>query len=285
MNLPIEILSDIFKCLLYDFYDLSSLHSCVLVNRTWCQEAVRWLYKNPFGYYACDCDAQLLTLYISYLPKETQKLFEFTHLEFDNPANLLFNYPAYIEHIDDSLIFHKLDSFIQAYNGQATIYQKAFDAILRMLLTRASKLTYCRITTGISTKCFSTFKEQLHHVQILHLFLVSDTKSDRKSLEQLTDIISSPKGLIEFELISHYPTLSNRILYALESQCDSLRVLLLRSIIFSAFPLLDWISKFHLLNEVYFDFCEDMGDDVITYLEKKSVSVSKADSQEMTNNI
>src|SRR6185369_5956614 len=96
-------------------------------------------------------------------------------------------------------------------------------------------------------------------------------------LEQLTDIISSPKGLIEFELISHYPTLSNLILCALENQCDSLRVLLLRSMIFSAFPLLDWRSKFHLLNEFYFDFCKDMGDDVIKYLERKSVSVSKAD--------
>ncbi|RIA89939.1 hypothetical protein C1645_876403 [Glomus cerebriforme] len=68
-----DCLRDIFE---YLNSDPETLHSCILVNRQWCQNAVPILWRNPWKYRRerlLKKSFKIINTYISTLPKETQR--------------------------------------------------------------------------------------------------------------------------------------------------------------------------------------------------------------------
>src|SRR5581483_2799514 len=64
--LPVECIREILEYL-YD--DTNSLHSCLLVNRSWCEITIPILWRNPFGKEMSSNRYRLLiNTYVSRLP-------------------------------------------------------------------------------------------------------------------------------------------------------------------------------------------------------------------------
>ena len=55
--------------------DLCSLHSCLLVNRYWCQLVIPLLWSQPFELVKETSSHKIIRTLISCLPKETKKRF------------------------------------------------------------------------------------------------------------------------------------------------------------------------------------------------------------------
>src|SRR3954451_21148274 len=66
--LPVECIREILEYL-YD--DTNSLHSCLLVNRNWCEITIPILWRNPFGRDLSSNHFRLLVnTYVSRIPTD-----------------------------------------------------------------------------------------------------------------------------------------------------------------------------------------------------------------------
>src|SRR4051812_44591344 len=93
-DLP-ELIYEIVK---YFYNDVSTLHSCILVNRLWCRLAIPLLWENPF-----QSSAKNFLLHINddiFKPKLKEN--EIKNYLF--PSNRLFNYPSFIKYLNIWLI-------------------------------------------------------------------------------------------------------------------------------------------------------------------------------------
>src|SRR6266496_4527565 len=75
-QLPAECLNEIFEYLEKDKF---ALHSCLLVNRLWCEVSVRILWRNiwivdSFGYHRLKIQTSILNTLIASLPNESKKI-------------------------------------------------------------------------------------------------------------------------------------------------------------------------------------------------------------------
>ncbi|PKY31167.1 hypothetical protein RhiirB3_448645 [Rhizophagus irregularis] len=100
-DLP-EITNEIIQ---YFKKDLTTLYSCIFVNRLWCRLAIPLLWENPFSIptknYRC------IEIYLSYLNDDNKT--KFNEYEIINnllPSNtLLFNYPSFIKCLNLGTIY------------------------------------------------------------------------------------------------------------------------------------------------------------------------------------
>src|SRR6266516_853118 len=100
-QLPADCLNEIFE---YLEKDRVSLHSCLLVNRLWCEVSVRILWRYIFGsieyivhIHKSSQPSQLLSTLISCLPRESKDLLHKNEIFIQAPTSKppLFNYPAF----------------------------------------------------------------------------------------------------------------------------------------------------------------------------------------------
>src|ERR1044072_2164892 len=100
-QIPAECLHDIFELLKSKYLkrDKFSLHSCLLVNRFWCNVAVRILWKDIWSFkYDCDSSLKLVGILIACLPDESKNLLHGNEIWVPTPTSKppLFNYISFI---------------------------------------------------------------------------------------------------------------------------------------------------------------------------------------------
>ncbi|CAB5200545.1 unnamed protein product [Rhizophagus irregularis] len=95
INLP-ELTYEVIK---YFQNDYSTLHSCVLVNRSWCRLAIPLLWENPFS--ISTGNYNFIEIYLHNLNGELKTKFN-EHKINENLllSNTLFNYPSFIKYLD-----------------------------------------------------------------------------------------------------------------------------------------------------------------------------------------
>ncbi|RIA85734.1 hypothetical protein C1645_879127 [Glomus cerebriforme] len=119
--MPCRILTD---CLyeIFEFLekDKLTLHSCLLVNRTWCKISVRILWRDVLSFkyasYQSEVSSQILNTLISCLPNESKELLHKNEIFISTPTTKspLFNYVLFCKflsiHEIDHLIQHNLEN-------------------------------------------------------------------------------------------------------------------------------------------------------------------------------
>src|SRR3954471_8748001 len=94
-KLPVDCLNEIFEFL---EEDKVTLHSCLLVNRLWCEISVRILWRDVLSFkyasYQSDVSSQILNTLISCLPNESKELLQKNEISISTPTSKypLFNY-------------------------------------------------------------------------------------------------------------------------------------------------------------------------------------------------
>src|SRR4051794_17925232 len=100
-QLPVDCLNEIFQCL---EKDKITLHSCLLVNRLWCEVSVRILWTSVWNYGTL----------ISCLPKESKETFHKNGITTPTLTSKppLFNYIAFIKNLEiDNIIKNILKNY------------------------------------------------------------------------------------------------------------------------------------------------------------------------------
>src|SRR5437868_4842093 len=111
--LPADCLNEIFENL---EKDIITLHSCLLVNRLWCQVSVRILWRDiwKFRYSACKdlsrVASSIISTLIACLPSESKELLHENKIFIATPTSkpLLFNYAAFCK----VLCIHEICHFV-----------------------------------------------------------------------------------------------------------------------------------------------------------------------------
>ncbi|GBB87620.1 hypothetical protein RclHR1_01410003 [Rhizophagus clarus] len=139
-QLPADCLNEIFE---YLERDKAALHSCLLVNRLWCEISVRILWKNiwiPVGYeHRMRVETSILNTLIGCLPNKSK-----THLQEKGILNstqisktCLFDYPTFCKVLSIHMIGQMI---IDVFKNQKYLAKE----IMKMFMTRTSlkKLSY-----------------------------------------------------------------------------------------------------------------------------------------------
>ena len=109
-KLPTDCLNEIFEHLKDDKI---SLHSCLLVNRLWCEVTVRILWRDVWSFYTYRHSQQLVILgtLITCLPSESKDFLQLNKIFIPTPTSKppLFNYISFIK----ILTFYKIDKIIE----------------------------------------------------------------------------------------------------------------------------------------------------------------------------
>ncbi|PKC70515.1 hypothetical protein RhiirA1_454645 [Rhizophagus irregularis] len=94
-DLP-ELTYEIIK---YFQNDISTLHSCILVNRLWCRLAIPLLWENPFSFRTGNCN--FIEIYLHNLNNDLKsRLNEYKINDNSLPLNTLFNYPRLLKYLN-----------------------------------------------------------------------------------------------------------------------------------------------------------------------------------------
>ncbi|RGB32471.1 hypothetical protein C1646_762837 [Rhizophagus diaphanus] len=114
-DLP-ELTYEIIK---YFRNDHSTLHSCILVNRTWCRLAIPLLWENPFSIY--NLNYNFIEIYIHNLNDDFKiKLNECKIINNDSLHlnTLMFNYPSFLKYLN---IYHFVYSVNQWFKNYSRV--------------------------------------------------------------------------------------------------------------------------------------------------------------------
>ncbi|CAB5296917.1 unnamed protein product [Rhizophagus irregularis] len=98
--LPNECIQDILKYV--EEKDNKTLHSALLVNRTWCRNTVSFLWKKPFNSPPSDSqnNYKIIPILASFIDDDKMKQFKIKEKDLPVPKQTTFDYPSFIRHLD-----------------------------------------------------------------------------------------------------------------------------------------------------------------------------------------
>ncbi|EXX76890.1 hypothetical protein GLOIN_2v1767282 [Rhizophagus irregularis DAOM 181602=DAOM 197198] len=112
--------------------DLSTLYSCILVNRLWCRLAISLLWEDPFSiptkHYRC------IETYLCFLNEDGKA--KFNEYGINNNllfSNTLFNYPSFIKYLDTYKIYCSARKWVNKYNHEkleSLVYRYLFEIFI-----------------------------------------------------------------------------------------------------------------------------------------------------------
>ncbi|GBC47002.2 hypothetical protein GLOIN_2v1784096 [Rhizophagus irregularis DAOM 181602=DAOM 197198] len=123
-NLP-ELLCEIIQ---YFRNDLSTLYSCVLVNKLWCRLAIPLLWEDPFSIYAQNF--QFIDIYLCNLNEDDKTKFneyvkqKLANIEsISNCSSTLFNYTSFIKCLNTHKVVCSIEKWRSALMNNNWISQ------------------------------------------------------------------------------------------------------------------------------------------------------------------
>ncbi|RIA99332.1 hypothetical protein C1645_811569 [Glomus cerebriforme] len=257
-QLPADCLNEIFE---YLEEDKITIHSCLLVNRLWCEVAVRILWRNVWSFvnhrsYRTNVPLKIISILIACLPDESKNLLYKNGILVETPTRkpLLFNYASFCK----ILSIHEIDQIIQHVikKQQSIIISRSLNyskylisqEILKMFINEISSLKSLNYDSGY-----------LKNVMFTYLPKAKDCLKDLSDLKCSSDIYS------EF-------------FYQLSQICHNIQSLTIEFGNFISNGLSDLISLQNNLKHVtlmYYSYEGENGTEVITSLTKLSSTLTK----------
>ena len=123
VQLPADCLNEIFECLKEDKV---TLHSCLLVNRLWCEVSVRILWTSVWNY---------KTL-IACLPNESKEILHKNEIIALTPTlkSPLFNYIEFIKKLEIDNIIENILKNDQSNTSEILNYKYIINYLIKFLL-------------------------------------------------------------------------------------------------------------------------------------------------------
>ncbi|CAG8738893.1 12150_t:CDS:2, partial [Acaulospora morrowiae] len=132
----------------YDHSALKNLHSCLLVNRQWCEIAVRILWKRPFTPFH-NGGHKIITTYLRGLDIEERRDLKMKGIKLPTVSPIpLFNYPSFIRHLDYGEMLYAVEvwcSNLPKRRPNAVI--SIMRVLLRLFLYNAGPLSSLKLAT------------------------------------------------------------------------------------------------------------------------------------------
>src|SRR5581483_4685307 len=130
-----ELLYTIIKNLQDDF---TTLHSCVLTNKLWCQLTIPLLWEKPFSLESCH---SIIEIYLHYLNDDDKtKLNEAGISNELFPLNVSFNYPSFIKYLDMENMDYIIRKWLKTVKKNIEIYNLIFYGLFKIFTENGASL-------------------------------------------------------------------------------------------------------------------------------------------------
>ncbi|RIA86928.1 hypothetical protein C1645_828524 [Glomus cerebriforme] len=121
VNLPADCIYEIIQ---YIIYDLKTLHSCITVNKTFCQVSIQILWSNPFKYIEDEDKKKKWLIFRTYFSclddQEKKQIMTFIHKPVSDFPKPFINYPRFLQVFGTYNIQSSIRSFLQHYTVSTT---------------------------------------------------------------------------------------------------------------------------------------------------------------------
>ncbi|RIA83894.1 hypothetical protein C1645_833097 [Glomus cerebriforme] len=214
VQLPVDCLNEIFE---YLEDDIITLHSCLLVNRLWCEVSLKIFWRNVEKYH----DSNFHTL-IACLPNESKEILYKNGIIISNPTSKppMFNYASFCKVLSIDQVHYKLEQILR--NQQSILLQNLINntsilaqEILKLFMIQISSLKELDFQSYLNTtfdfypgakcclknlsklSCSSNISSEFFYQlsQICHNILSLNISVVQVISKGLSDLISSQKNL------------------------------------------------------------------------------------------
>jgi hypothetical protein len=103
-QLPYDCLREI----ILKFSQKSELHSCALVNRTWCRIAIPLLWQNPFRKQNDSCLKAVVDIYVHFFTPKQRQILQLP----DPMTRPLFPYPSFLHQVDTVIFMNAVSEWL-----------------------------------------------------------------------------------------------------------------------------------------------------------------------------
>src|SRR5436305_1308199 len=184
-QLPADCLNEILE---YLEEDKITLHSCLLVNRFWCEISVRILWRNvwslqysvhDYNPYRTHVPSSIISTLIACLPKKSKDLLTKSRISIASPTwkPPLFNYVSFCKVLSvngiERMIHHVLETSQASNNNISLLSQE----ILEMYMNQVSSLKSLEYYSRPLNNSVSLFKEKSCLKDLTELSCSSDVRS------------------------------------------------------------------------------------------------------------
>ncbi|RHZ62416.1 hypothetical protein Glove_340g68 [Diversispora epigaea] len=113
-TLPNECLHEIFS---YLDNDLKTLHSAIFVSHAWCENAIPFLWKNPFQQNPKEINLfKIIPIFLSFLTNPFKDDLQLESIStFKLPTKTTFDYPFFIQHLDLNYLITAVTQWLVKY--------------------------------------------------------------------------------------------------------------------------------------------------------------------------
>ncbi|CAB4479099.1 unnamed protein product [Rhizophagus irregularis] len=159
-TLPTECLHEILR---HFENNISTLHSCLLVNRLWCRISVRILWRNVWNYkdniiireHLLKVSTSILITLISCLPNDSKEILYKNEISILTPTlrrSPLFNYAEFCKVLSIDSLFGMVQKILK---NECSVLMDEFIKMFVNQISSLEKLTYnCRYNTKFSFTYF-----------------------------------------------------------------------------------------------------------------------------------
>src|ERR1043165_4573014 len=155
-QLPADCLNEIFE---YLENDKITLRSCLLVNRLWCEVAVRILWRNTWNYSTMN----FRTL-IACLPNESKEILHENGIIISAPTSKppMFNYAAFCKTLSINRVNYIIGMLLRQYNSSKVFYiveQEIYKLFMKQIsLKSLDFFEFSDVTFGIYPEARNSLK-------------------------------------------------------------------------------------------------------------------------------
>jgi hypothetical protein len=185
--LPADCLIEIFENL---EDNQSTLHSCLLVNRLWCKNSVKILWRDIGSFTKCQSSAILSTL-IACLPNESKELLHKNQIFISTPTSKppLFNYVSFCKILSIYKISQIIHEGLLIPKYKKYLVEKELYKMFMNQISSLKTLTYCYyyFTNEISLTYFPGAEDCLADLSEL----CCDSNNDFDKLSQICHNLQS----------------------------------------------------------------------------------------------
>ncbi|GES79336.1 hypothetical protein GLOIN_2v1498549 [Rhizophagus clarus] len=143
-NNPVTLPADcIYEIIQYFVNDVKTLHSCIVLNQTFCQISIRILWSNPFKYVQDEIKRSLIfQTYFSCLDdEEKEQITTFLKKSVSYFPKPFINYPSFLQEFEINDIQASMKTFLRQYYSAAPT-ENRINSIVRILNPFIEKLLF-----------------------------------------------------------------------------------------------------------------------------------------------
>ncbi|CAB5199767.1 unnamed protein product [Rhizophagus irregularis] len=198
-----------YEVIKYFQNDLSTLHSCILVNRLWCRLAIPLLWENPFSIHTGNYN--FIEIYLHSL-NDDFKINKYKIINKSSHSNILFNYPRFLKYLNTNEFIFSVDKWYKLVTSTTnsedivTDLKKLTDicvSLFKIFIENEVNLHTLEIEISSYQTCFSIIFDELilkntnfiHNIRNLNLYYVYNYKENSVIKNRISQMINLQQNL------------------------------------------------------------------------------------------